>query len=114
LIADINSRVDTNHPALVGHLFSGYDFVSGTSTGALADMNDQQTLGFLDDQQTLGFLDDQQTLGFLDDQQTLGFLDRGASVSRACRSTDCWMDTMPLTVMALFAREFLLPLPLAP
>ncbi len=76
LIADINSQVDTNHPALVGHLFSGYDFVSGTSTAALADMNDQQTLGFLDDQQTLGFLDDQQTLGFLDDQQTLGFLDK--------------------------------------
>lgn len=86
LIADINSRVDTNHPALVGHLFSGYDFVSGTSSGVNAGLNDdQQTAGFLDDdQQTAGFLDDdQQTAGFLDgvgvrlfdDQQTAGFLD---------------------------------------
>jgi subtilisin family serine protease len=85
LIADINSRVDTSHPALVGHIFSGYDFVSGTSSGVNAGLNDQQTAGFLDDdQQTAGFLDDdQQTAGFLDgsgvrlfdDQQTAGFLD---------------------------------------
>ena len=86
LIADINSSVDTSHPALIGHLFSGYDFVSGTSSGVNAGLNDdQQTAGFLDDdQQTAGFLDDdQQTAGFLDgvgvrlldDQQTAGFLD---------------------------------------
>ena len=86
LIADINSSVDTSHPALVGHLFSGYDFVSGTPIGVNAGLNDdQQTAGFLDDdQQTAGFLDDdQQTAGFLDgagvrlldDQQTAGFLD---------------------------------------
>ena len=75
LIADINSKVDTNHPALVGHLFSGYDFVSGTSSGVNAGLNDdQQTAGFLDD--------DQQTAGFLDDdQQTAGFLDgRGVRI----------------------------------
>jgi subtilisin family serine protease len=86
LIADINSRVDTSHPALQGHIFSGYDFVSGTTSGVNAGLNDdQQTAGFLDDdQQTAGFLDDdQQTAGFLDgngislfdDQQTAGFLD---------------------------------------
>lgn len=86
LIADINSRVDTSHPALAGHIFSGYDFVSGTSSDVNAGLNDdQQTAGFLDDdQQTAGFLDDdQQTAGFLDgvgvslfdDQQTAGFLD---------------------------------------
>ena len=69
LIADINSRVDTSHPALAGHIFSGYDFVSGTSSDVNAGLNDdQQTAGFLgDDQQTAGFLDD--------DQQTAGFLD---------------------------------------
>jgi hypothetical protein len=86
LIADINSSVDTSHPALAGHIFSGYDFVSGTPGGVNAGLNDdQQTAGFLDDdQQTAGFLDDdQQTAGFLDgsglrlfdDQQTAGFLD---------------------------------------
>jgi len=86
LIADINSKVDTSHPALVGHIFSGYDFVAGRPSGVNAGLNDdQQTAGFLDDdQQTAGFLDDdQQTAGFLDgagvrlfdDQQTAGFLD---------------------------------------
>jgi subtilisin family serine protease len=86
LIADINSRVDTKHPALVGHLFSGYDFVSGNSNNVNAGLNDdQQPAGFLDeDQQTAGFLDDdQQTAGFLDhkdmrffdDRLTEGFLD---------------------------------------
>jgi subtilisin family serine protease len=86
VIADINSIVDTSHPALAGHIVAGYDFVSGTSSGVNAGLNDdQQTAGFLDDdQQTAGFLDDdQQTAGFLDglgiqlfdDQQTAGFLD---------------------------------------
>ena len=66
LIADINSRVDTNHPALVGHLFSGYDFVSGTPSGVNAGLNDdQQTAGFLDGAGVQLF-DDQQAAGFLD------------------------------------------------
>jgi hypothetical protein len=82
LIADINSRVDANHPALAGRLFSGYDFVSGTPSGVNAGLNDdQQTAGFLDDdQQTAGFLDDdQQTAGFLDGfgMQVLGDLPAG-------------------------------------
>jgi len=85
LVADINSKVESSHPALRGHIAAGYDFVSGTSTSTNAGLNDdQETLGFLDDdQETLGFLDDdQETLGFLDsngvrlfDQETLGFLD---------------------------------------
>ena len=83
ILADINSRVDFGHPALVGHLTSGYDFVSGRPQES-AQLNDQSTAGFLDDDQsTAGFLDDDQsTAGFLDnlgielfDQSTAGFLD---------------------------------------
>jgi subtilisin family serine protease len=84
LIADINSRVDMGHPALIGHLGAGFDFVNGRSAEQ-SNLN-QSTAGFLDDQSTAGFLDDQSTAGFLDnnglrlfDQSTAGFLDNGGA-----------------------------------
>src|SRR6266567_552444 len=62
VVADLNSRVDYAHPALIGHLTGGYDFVSGrTSTGNTLD---QSSAGFLD-QSSAGFLD-QSTASFLD------------------------------------------------
>jgi len=69
IIADINSRVDLGHPALVGHMGAGYDFVANRPSGAVSLNDDQSTAGFLDDDQsTAGFLDDDQsTAGFLDD-----------------------------------------------
>ncbi len=70
VIADINSQVDYRHPALVGHLTSGYDFVSGRPAGS-AVLN-QSEAGFLD-QSEAGFLD-QSEAGFLD-QSEAGFLD---------------------------------------
>jgi len=73
IVADINSQVDYGHPALVGHLTSGYDFVGDTSSSA-ASLN-QSSAGFLDDQSSAGFLDDQSSAGFLDDQSSAGFLD---------------------------------------
>src|SRR6266705_2670046 len=70
VVADLNSRVDYAHPALIGHLTGGYDFVSGrTSTGNTLD---QSSAGFLD-QSTASFLD-QSSAGFLD-QSTASFLD---------------------------------------
>ena len=72
VVADINSQVDFGHPALVGHLTSGYDFVANTPTAA-ASLN-QSSAGFLDDQSSAGFLDDQSSAGFLD-QSSAGFLD---------------------------------------
>jgi subtilisin family serine protease len=72
VVADINSRVDYGHPALLGHLTSGYDFVANTRSSA-ATLN-QSSAGFLDDQSSAGFLDDQSSAGFLD-QSTAGFLD---------------------------------------
>jgi hypothetical protein len=71
IVADINSQVDFGHPALVGHLTSGYDFVANTPTSA-ASLN-QSSAGFLDDQSSAGFLD-QSSAGFLD-QSSAGFLD---------------------------------------
>src|SRR2546427_7279424 len=78
VVADLNSRVDYAHPALIGHLTGGYDFVSGrTSTATTLGQRspgfvDQSSAGFLD-QSSAGFLD-QSSAGFLD-QSTASFLD---------------------------------------
>src|SRR6266566_4397378 len=46
VVADLNSRVDYAHQALIGHLTGGYDFVSGrTSNGNTLD---QSSASFLD------------------------------------------------------------------
>src|SRR6266567_4166506 len=82
VVADLNSRVDYAHPALIGHLTGGYDFVSGrTSTGNTLDQSsagflDQSSAGFLD-QSSAGFLD-QSTASFLD-QSSAGFLDQSTA-----------------------------------
>jgi subtilisin family serine protease len=70
VIADINSQVDYGHPALVGHLTGGYDFV--TSKPSRSTALNQSEAGFLD-QSEAGFLD-QSEAGFLD-QSEAGFLD---------------------------------------
>jgi subtilisin family serine protease len=54
VVADINSQVDYAHPALGGHLTSGYDFVTNKPVGSAA-LN-QSEAGFLDDSEA-GFLD---------------------------------------------------------
>jgi subtilisin family serine protease len=69
VVADINSQVDYAHPALVGHLTSGYDFVATHPAGSTA-LNQAET-GFLDDSGA-GVLDQAET-GFLD-QYGAGFL----------------------------------------
>jgi subtilisin family serine protease len=77
VVADINSLVDYSHPALRGHLTSGFDFVLGkpadvTLNQSTASFLDQSTASFLD-QSTASFLD-QSTASFLD-QSTASFLD---------------------------------------
>src|SRR6266567_1535927 len=85
IIADIDASVDVSHPALRGHLTTGYDFIGSggprTRTGATLDQStasflDQSTASFLD-QSTASFLD-QSTASFLD-QTTASFLDSGAA-----------------------------------
>jgi len=94
VIADINSRVDYGHPALVGHLTGGYDFVG--AGGSVASLNqssasflDQSSAGFLD-QSTAGFLD-QSSAGFLD-QSTAAFLDQ-STASFLDQSSASFLDT---------------------
>ena len=73
VVADINSLVDYSHPALRGHLTSGYDFVVGKPTDLTLN---QSTASFLD-QSTASFLD-QSTASFLD-QSTASFLDQSSA-----------------------------------
>ena len=47
VVADINSQVDYSHPALIGHLTSGNDFVVGRPSGVAA-LNDSSA-SYLDD-----------------------------------------------------------------
>jgi subtilisin family serine protease len=78
VVADINSAVDYGHPALRGHLTSGYDFVAaqGSSYATLnqssASFLDQSSASFLD-QSSASFLD-QSSASFLD-QSSASFLD---------------------------------------
>jgi subtilisin family serine protease len=71
VIADINARVDVGHPALIGHLTGGFDFVAARSTDGIT--LDQSNASFLD-QSNAGFLD-QSNASFLD-SSTAGFLDQ--------------------------------------
>jgi hypothetical protein len=90
VVADLNARVDYGHPALIGHLTAGYDFVVTRGSGSAslnqssASFLDQSSAGFLDqssagflDQSSAGFLD-QSSAGFLD-QSTAGFLDQSTA-----------------------------------
>jgi subtilisin family serine protease len=94
VVADINSRVDFGHPALVGHLTGGFDFVgNGGSAASLnqssASFLDQSSAGFLD-QSSAGFLD-QSSAAFLD-QSTAAFLDQ-SSASFLDQSSASFLDT---------------------
>jgi subtilisin family serine protease len=87
VIADINAQVDVRHPALIGHLTSGAQFLQGAcSPGATLNQSDtafldQSDTAFLDQSDT-AFLDQSDT-AFLDqsdtaflDQSTASFLDQ--------------------------------------
>jgi subtilisin family serine protease len=78
VIADINSKVDVAHPALIGHLTTGYDFVANKPTGLTA-LN-QSSASFMDqppsfiDQSSASFMDrvsatflNQSSASFMDD-----------------------------------------------
>jgi hypothetical protein len=75
IIADINGRVDTAHPALSGHLMSGYDFVRESPTG-VAVFNDSSA-SYLDDS-SASYLD-AATIAFLNDSSASYLDDSSAS-----------------------------------
>lgn len=75
VVADINSQFDYSHPALAGHLTSGWDFVTRSYTDAAlnqssSDFLDQSSSDFLD-QSSSDFLD-QSSSDFLDGTPLLG------------------------------------------
>jgi subtilisin family serine protease len=82
VIADLNARLDYSHPALIGHLTGGYDFVvsrsggSGSLNQSSASFLDQSSAAFLD-QSSAAFLD-QLNAAFLD-QSTASFLDQSSA-----------------------------------
>jgi len=98
IIADVDSGVDVSHPALRGHLTTGYDFVgNGRARSRTNSRVDQSTASFLDqstasflDQSTASFLD-QSTASFLD-QSTASFLDQ-STASFLDQSTASFMDS---------------------
>jgi subtilisin family serine protease len=70
IIADINSQVDSTHPAIAGHLTSGYDFVTGKPSG-YSQLN-QSSASFMD-QSSASFMD-QSSASFMD-QSSASFMD---------------------------------------
>jgi subtilisin family serine protease len=62
VVADINSKVDFGHPALIGHLTTGYDFVETKPSGSTA-LN-QSSSSFMD-QSSSSFMD-QSSSSFMD------------------------------------------------
>ena len=72
VVADINSKVDVAHPALIGHLTGGYDFVANKPSGSTA-LN-QSSSSFMD-QSSSSFMD-QSSSSFMD-QSSSSFVDSG-------------------------------------
>lgn len=76
VVADINSKVDVGHPALIGHLTSGYDFVTNKPSGTSAlnqsssSFVDQSSSSFVD-QSSSSFVD-QSSSSFVDTSGILG------------------------------------------
>jgi subtilisin family serine protease len=62
IIADLNSQVDSTHPAIARHLTGGFDFVTGKPTGysvlnqSSASFMDQSSASFMD-QSSASFMD---------------------------------------------------------
>ena len=74
VVADLNSTVDVGHPALIGHLTAGHDFVA-TKPASYAALN-QSSSSFMD-QSSSSFMD-QSSSSFMD-QYGLSFLNQSTS-----------------------------------
>ena len=107
VIADINAMVDVRHPALVGHLTAGAEFLQGTCVSR-SSLN-QSAGGFLD-QSAGGFLD-QSAGGFLDQyttflsESTASFLDPLTASSLDRMSPAHGHGTMVAGILAVMAPD---------
>ena len=122
IVADVDARVDVSHPALRGHLTTGYDFIGNTDlktrTGATLEQStasflDQSTASFLDqstasflDQSTASFLD-QSTASFLD-QSTASFLDQSTASFLEAGTAGHGHATMVAGIIAALAPDALI------
>src|SRR5262245_17994846 len=75
IVADINGRVDDSHPALIGHLMVGYDFVKGRPNNVSA--LDDSSASYLDDS-SASYLDSA-TIAYLNDSSASYLDDSSAS-----------------------------------
>ena len=110
IIADVDSSIDTTHPALRGHLIPGYDFLQKGGPKHLSDgvtLMDQSTASFLD-QSTASFLDDQSTASFLDDQSTASFLDQSTASFLDSHNAGHGHATMVAGIMVAIAPDALI------
>jgi subtilisin family serine protease len=73
-VADLNSQVDFSHPALIGHLTSGYDFVANKPQGRV--VLNQSSASYLD-QSSASYLD-QSSASYLD-QSGASYLDQSSA-----------------------------------
>src|SRR5262249_24556353 len=74
VIADINSKVDVAHPALVGHLTSGYAFVEGKPAGTAA--LSPSSAGFIDEP-SASFMDQSSATSMA--QSSASFVDQSSA-----------------------------------
>ena len=74
VVADINTQVDNAHPALIGHLTSGYDFIASRPAGS--NSINQSSAGYVD-QSSAGYID-QSSAGYID-QSAAGYVDQSSA-----------------------------------
>jgi subtilisin family serine protease len=80
IVADLNSQVDVRHPALIGHLSGGFDFVAAKQSGSAAN---EYPAGFMH----------QSSASFMD-QSSASFMD-GERISILNQSSSSFMDGNP-------------------
>jgi len=102
VVADINSDVDYSHPALVGHLTSGYDFVNdGPGSGGGALLNDSSA-SYLDES-SASYLDGV-TITYLNDSSA-SYLDDSSASYLDSRNPAYSHGTLTAGIIAAVAPE---------
>jgi hypothetical protein len=104
IIADINSLVDYGHPALIGHLTSGSEFLKGNckSGSGSAGSPDESSAAFLD-QASAAFLDES-SAAFLD-ESSAAFLDESSAAFLDANAPAHGHGTMVAGILAAIAPD---------
>ena len=106
IVADINSAVDSFHPAIAGHLVGGFDFVANKPAGEAA--LDQSSASFMD-QSSASFMD-QSSASFMD-QSSASFMDQSsASFMDATRTAYAHGTLCAGIIAAMAPRSMIMPL----